>query len=323
MEAACSQESVPLESLESLPGSWRVLLYYKYVAIPDPAGFLEEHRSLCESLELMGRILISHEGINGTVSGVAENTDRYQEALRAYPFMEGIAFKDDPAEGHVFPKLSIKLRPELVTLGLGKPEAGEGIEDIDPNEITGQHLSPAEFHAAMQEEDVILLDGRNDYESALGHFRNALCPDVPNFRDFPQWLRKHADKLRGKKKILTYCTGGIRCEKLSGFLLKEGFQNVFQLDGGIINYSHDPVTRGRDFDGQCYVFDQRVGVEVNHTETRSVVSLCRHCGAPSPRYRNCAWPECNEQVFLCEACEESFGKFCGEACREKAGRVAD
>ena len=231
--------------------------------------------------------------------------------MHADPRTAEMPFKIDACDGHVFPKLSVKLREEIVTLGL------DNESDIDPNEITGKRLSPAEFARAMADENAVLLDGRNDYESDLGHFKNALCPDVEHFRDFPQWLREHADELEGRK-VLTYCTGGIRCEKLSGYLLKEGFENVYQLDGGIINYSQDPETQGRDFEGLCYVFDERVGVEVNHTETRTVVSRCRHCGEPSPRYRNCAWPPCNAQIFTCENCEESFGRYCNESCRAEA-----
>jgi UPF0176 protein len=293
--------------------SHQVLLYYRYVVLPDPADYVERHRALCEGLGLRGRILIGAEGINGTVSGTTAATDAYMDALHRDPLTRDIVFKIDPAERHVFPKLAVKLRKEIVSLGL--PEGA----DIDPNELTGERLSPQDFHAVMQETDVVLLDGRNRYESDLGRFKGALCPDVENFRDFPAWLHEHADELRGKR-ILTYCTGGIRCEKLSGYLRREGFGRVFQLEGGIVSYGKDPEVRGREFEGLCYVFDERVGVEVNHTETRRVVSRCRHCGVEEPRYGNCRLPECNEQIFVCPDCRESHGLFCGEACREAFGR---
>jgi len=202
-----------------------------------------------------------------------------------------------------------------VTLGL--PPDG----DVDPSRTTGERLSPAEFLHRMQEPDTVVLDGRNDYETAAGHFRGALCPHLENFREFPSWLRSNAEALRGKR-ILTYCTGGIRCEKLSAFLLEEGYVEVAQLDGGIIRYAQDPETLGRDFDGLCYVFDSRVGVEVNRAETRSVVSTCRRCGAAEPRYANCRLPECNAQIFVCEPCREASGIYCDDACRERHASTA-
>ena len=290
---------------------YQVLLYYRYVPIADAVAYHTGHRELCESLELRGRIIIGSEGINGTVSGSVENTNRYMEAMLADPLTAGMEFKIDPAEGHVFPKLSIKVRKEIVTLGL------PGEADIDPNSLTGERLSPREFYEAMQEEDVVVIDGRNDYEAELGRFKNAICPPIRSFRDFPEWLRENAPNLRGRK-ILTYCTGGIRCEKLSGYIRQEGFDQVYQLDGGIVKYGKDPEVRGRDFEGLCYVFDERVGVEVNLTETRKIITHCRSCGAEESRYGNCRWPDCNEQIFVCSDCRGTHGLFCGEACREAA-----
>lgn len=286
---------------------FQILLYYFYNRIADPAAFVDEQRALCEDLGLLGRILIGDEGINGTVSGLTESTERYMATLRSDERTRGIEFKIDTAEGHVFPKLSIKLRSEVVTLGLGE-------DDVDPNEITGKRLSPEEWLEAIQDKEAIVLDGRNDYESALGKFKGAICPPLEHFRDFPEWIRENLGDKKDRK-ILTYCTGGIRCEKLSGFLLREGFEDVSQLQGGIVEYGKHPETRGRDFEGLCYVFDQRVGVEINQTETRKIVSSCWRCGEPSPRYRNCAWPPCNDQIFLCENCEADFGRFCGEDCK--------
>jgi len=290
---------------------YQVLLYYRYVPIPDPSGYLDSHRRLCEELELRGRIIIGAEGINGTVSGTVASTERYMEVMGADPLTAGMEFKIDPSEGHVFPKLSVKVRREIVTLGL--PEEG----DINPNQLTGDRLSPREFYEAMQEKDVVVIDGRNDYEADLGRFKNALCPPIRNFRDFPAWLEENRPNLRGRK-ILTYCTGGIRCEKLSGYIRKEGFDQVYQLDGGIVKYGKDPEVRGRDFEGLCYVFDERVGVEVNHTETRKIITHCRYCGIEESRYGNCRWPDCNEQIFVCPACRENEGLFCGDACRNAA-----
>ncbi|MEO0414370.1 MAG: rhodanese-related sulfurtransferase, partial [Verrucomicrobiota bacterium] len=248
---------------------FQVLLYYLYTPIDDVEAYHREHRKLCQELELKGRILVGKEGINGTVSGTEANTQAYMEAMHADPRTAKMEFKIDPADDHVFPKLSIKARDEIVTLGLGT-------EDLDPNEVTGHRLDPEEWHAAMQEENVVIIDGRNNYESDMGKFKGAICPDVDNFRDFPAWLDENSEQLEGKK-ILTYCTGGIRCEKLSGLIRNEGFEDVYQLHGGIVKYGKDPKMQGRDFDGLCYVFDQRVGVEVNRTETARIISTCVYC----------------------------------------------
>lgn len=304
--------SIDLRQRFVVPMPYQVLLYYKYVRLSDPEAYRDEHLALCQQLCLRGRIIVAEEGINGTISGDLEATEAYMEAMRADPRTQDMVFKIDPAESHTFPKLSIKVRPEIVSLGLGT-------EDVSPQEVSGARLAPDEFKRAMQDEDVIVLDGRNDYESALGRFRGAICPDVKNFRDFPQWIRSNLAGAKDKK-LLTYCTGGIRCEKLSAFLIKEGFKDVSQLDGGIVSYGKDESVRGEGFDGQCYVFDERIAVEVNHVEDDAkIVSTCLRCGQPSARYVNCGFPPCNDQVFLCEGCEEAHGKFCSDRCHAAKG----
>jgi UPF0176 protein len=299
---------------------FQILLYYFYTSIADAEIYAEEQRELCERLGLRGRIIVAGEGINGTVSGETEATSLYIEAMGADPRTAEMTFKVDPAAGHAFKKLSVKAREEIVSLHLGETE------DVDPNQLTGKHLTPAEFKEAMQDEEAIILDGRNNYESDLGRFKGALCPDLDNFRDFPQWIRENLGDAK-ELPILTYCTGGIRCEKLSGFLVKEGFRRVAQLEGGIVSYGKDPQVRGEDFEGECYVFDERIGVEVNH-QNPSVVAVCRDCGRPSERYVNCAHQACNLRIFVCEDCEESAGRFCSAECRcqvqaNSAGLAAD
>lgn len=293
---------------------FEVLLYYKYFSIADVDGYVAEHRALCEDLGLRGRILVASEGVNGTVSGPREATDRYQAWMHAQPGTEDMAFKVDPADGHVFKKLSIKARPEIVTLGLDPDK------DIDPAETTGTYLSPKDFYEAMQDPNAVILDARNDYECELGKFRDAICPDVGNFRDLPAWIRAHRDLLEGKR-ILTYCTGGIRCEKFSGFLLDEGFEDVSQLHGGIVTYGRDPEVQGRDFDGLCYVFDERIGVPINHINPQ-VISRCAHCQEPSERYGNCSHTACNAQFFCCQGCEDAHQGCCSASCEEAVHKGA-
>lgn len=287
---------------------YQVLLYYFYCDIESPETYRDEHRKLCEELGLLGRIIVGKEGINGTVSGTVENCAKYIKALENDPLTAGIEIKIDPEQGHVFPKLSIKARDEIVSLGLGE-------DDFSPNECTATHLSAEDWYEAMQDPNSVLIDIRNDYEHELGHFKGALLPTVNSFRDTPEWIRENRDKLEGKK-IMTYCTGGIRCEKFSGYLLKEGFEDVVQLDGGIVKYSKDEKIKGKDFEGQMYVFDQRIGVDVNSVNP-TVISHCVHCGEPCNRYINCTNKhECNDQHFSCEACEEKSLGCCSAECTE-------
>jgi UPF0176 protein len=231
-----------------------VLLYYKYVHLFDYESFADEHRAFCDALGVRGRILIAEEGVNGTVSGTPEQCQAYEAELRLDSRFEDVWIKIEAATEHPFPKLSIKTKKEIVTFRLE--------DDVDPNVITGEHLSPAAWHELMQRDDVVILDGRSDYEWDAGHFEGAIRPDVRTFRDFPEWIREHFAQYKDKT-VMTYCTGGIRCEKLSGFLRKEGFHDVKQLHGGIIGYAHDPEVRGEGFVGRCYVFDGRMTVPVD------------------------------------------------------------
>lgn len=286
---------------------YQVLLYYKYIPIKEPQKLVEEQKKLCQELELKGRILIAEEGLNGTVSGTIENTNRYMEAMKNHPLFHDMPFKIDLHDQHAFRKLSVKLRPEIVAWHME--------ENVDPNEITGVHLSPKEWHQAMQEENVVIIDGRNDFEYDLGHFRGAIRPDVQTTREFPEWIKKHKQEWQGKK-ILTYCTGGIRCEKLSAILLKEGLTDVYQLDGGIVTYGKDPEVQGALFEGKCYVFDDRISVPINQIE-HVTVGKCYHCHAPAETYLNCRHVLCDRRHLVCPECEEKYAGYCSWDCKEK------
>ena len=295
-------------SLEQSP--YQVLLYYFYTTIEDPIAYRDAQSALCEKLGLKGRILVSAEGLNGTVSGTTESCDIYRETLDNDPVTKGMEWKIDPEQEHVFKKLSVKVRDEVVTLGLGE-------DDFSPTETTGTHLSPEAWREAMKDPNAVIIDARNDYEWKVGHFKNAILPPLRNFREFPEWIRDHRDQLEGKK-ILTYCTGGIRCEKFSGFLVREGFEDVSQLDGGIVSYGKDDQTRGEDFEGECYVFDQRVKVPVN-TANPKVIGRCAYCECETQRYTNCAEKQqCNDQHFSCESCAEEHKGYCSVKCQEFA-----
>lgn len=285
--------------------AYRILLFYKFTNISSPETFTAEHLQYCKDLGLKGRILIAAEGINGTVSGTVEQTDRYMADLRAMPEFKDIVFKIDEADGHAFKKMFVRHKQELVTFRYE--------QELDPNTLSGKRLSPVEFYEQLQRDDVIVIDGRNDYEYDIGHFRGAIRPEVESFREFPEWIRENLGEHKDKK-VLTYCTGGIRCEKLTGFLLKEGFQDVAQLEGGIVTYGKDPEVQGKLFDGKCYVFDERISVPINRTEEDVVIAHCHHCGVSHDRYINC--PVCNLQYVCCEDCEEEHQGFCSDACME-------
>ncbi|WP_026571406.1 MULTISPECIES: rhodanese-related sulfurtransferase [Sediminibacillus] len=284
---------------------YQVLLYYNYVPIEDPETYAAEHLKYCKELGLKGRILVAEEGINGTVSGTVEQTNKYMDDMHADPRFADMVFKVDEADGHAFKKMHVRPRPELVTLRLE--------DDIDPNETTGQYLSPQEFYEAMRDENTVVLDARNDYEYDLGHFRGAIRPDIETFRELPEWVEENKDKLEGKK-VLTYCTGGIRCEKFSGWLVKEGFEDVGQLHGGIVTYGKDPEVQGELWDGQLYVFDERISVPVNRKE-HVIVGKDFFDGEPCERYVNCANPECNRQFLCSEENEHKYMRGCTHECR--------
>lgn len=285
--------------------NYQVLLYYQYVQIDDPEGYAAEHLKFCKELGLKGRILVAQEGINGTVSGTIEQTEAYMEAMHQDPRFADMVFKIDEVADHAFKKMHVRARKELVTFRLEN--------DINPLETTGNHLSPKEFYEAMQDENTVVIDARNDYEYDLGHFRGAVRPDIKTFRELPEWIREHKDQFKDKK-VLTYCTGGIRCEKFSGWLLEEGFEDVNQLHGGIVTYGKDPEVQGELWDGKCYVFDERISVPVNQKE-HVVVGVDYFDGEPCERYINCANPECNKQILCSEENEHKYLRGCTHECR--------
>lgn len=282
-----------------------MLLYYCFTEIQDPAAYAEEHRQVCAELGLLGRILIASEGINGTCSGTVDACSRYMEWLRSDNRFAAVEFKIDESDGHAFKKLFVRVRDEIITMG--RPV------ETPVHRRTGIHLQPEEWLAMMARDDVVLLDGRNDYEFEVGRFKGAICPPVESFRELPDWLVEHRETFEGKK-ILTYCTGGIRCEKLSAWMLQEGFNDVYQLHGGIVEYAKDPVTQGEGFEGINVVFDDRVAVPAG--ERSQPLTRCRECGVNSTNYVNCANVLCNDRIILCEQCEITTLRTCSKECRQ-------
>ncbi|WMJ74264.1 rhodanese-related sulfurtransferase [Cytophagaceae bacterium ABcell3] len=280
---------------------YAILLYYCYTNIEDPEAFREEHHRFCVSLGILGRIIVASEGLNGTVSGRVEDCEAYMKAVKEDPRFADTDFKVDYADKHAFQKLHVRVKPEIVHSGLN---------GLHPKNKTGKHLNPEEFKKLKDQEDVVILDVRSNYEHKIGRFKNALTLDIENFRDFPEKV-KELEPLKGKK-ILTYCTGGIKCEKASAFLLEQGFEDVYQLHGGIIKYGME--AGGEDFEGKCYVFDNRVVVDVNKVNPK-VVSTCYVCGVECDRMVNCANSVCNRHVPICENCGWEMEGACSEECR--------
>ncbi|MFW5759749.1 MAG: rhodanese-related sulfurtransferase [Cyclobacteriaceae bacterium] len=281
---------------------YRILLYYVYAKIDDPEDYREEHHLFCIDHNLKGRIIISGEGLNGTVSGLVKDCEAYMDYVKNDPRFGHVEFKVDEHDQHAFQKLHVRVKPEIVYSGL---------RHIDPNLKTGKYVEPEEFKNILKQDDVVILDVRSNYEHKLGKFKNAITLDMENFRDFPDKL-KELENLKNKK-IVTYCTGGVKCEKASAFLLEQGFKDVYQLHGGIIKYGLE--AGGENFEGKCYVFDNRLAVDINKVNP-IIISTCYVCGTASDRMVNCANPDCNIHVPICETCGDKMEGACSEECRD-------
>ena len=286
-------------------GPYQVLLYYQYVTIEDPEAFAQAHLDFCRSLNLKGRILVGKEGINGTLSGLTADTEAYITAMHADERFKEMLFKIDQADEHAFKKMHVRPREEIVSLSLE--------EDVNPLDLTGTYLSPQAFREALLDEDTVVIDARNDYEFDLGHFRGAIRPEITNFRELPAWIRENKEKFM-EKRVVTYCTGGIRCEKFSGWLVREGFKDVGQLHGGIATYGRDPEVQGDLWDGSMYVFDERISVPINHVDP-TIVGKDYFDGQPCERYVNCANPTCNRRMLTSVANEDKHLRGCSAECR--------
>ncbi len=297
---------IPFETKPEIK-DWQsvMLLFYKYVAIDDPEQFRDDHRALCERLGIKGRFIVAHEGLNGTCEApTPEAANEYVQTITSDPRFKDMHFKYSKGTGNAFRKLKVRARPEIVSLGLGD-------EDIDPNQLTGKHLKPEELHEWFtNKEDFVIVDMRNEYEHQVGHFPNSILPSFKNFRDLPKILPQ-LESLKDKK-VLTVCTGGVRCEKASGYLLSKGFKDVSQLDGGMVSYMEQYP--GQNFLGSMYTFDGRVVMDYdggNHP----VIGRCKICETPSERIVDCKHESCHGQYITCDTCFEKHGKiYCRDRC---------
>ena len=267
-----------------------VILFYKFVRIKDPAALRDSQYTLAQSLNLKGRLLIAPEGINGTLEGAADTIAKYQIALRADDRFADIGFKESASTKEAFKKLKVRVRPEVVTLGAG---------DFDVARDTAKEVSADDLEAMYVDgEDFVVLDVRNDYEIATGKFEKTVHPGLQNFRDLPAKLPELAHLK--DKKVVAVCTGGIRCEKATCLLKKEGFTNVYQLKDGIHTYLQRHP--GKRFKGTLFVFDNRMVTSVVETHQREIIGICFACGKKCEDYYSDDRVRPSRKVICCAEC---------------------
>jgi len=257
-----------------------VVTFYKFVRLPDFAEKREPLLSHCEAQGIRGTILLAAEGINGTIAGSREAIDSVLTFLRSDPRLVDLEYKESYADSAPFDRMKVRLKKEIVTLGL--PE-------IDPSDRVGTYISPQEWNELISDPEVTIIDTRNEYEVSIGTFRGAKNPKTASFRQFPDYVRNHLDPNK-QRKVALFCTGGIRCEKATSFMMEHGFQEVYHLKGGILKYLEEVPAEESLWQGECFVFDQRVAVREGLAI--GTHEMCPSCGHPiseadktSPHYQ--------------------------------------
>jgi UPF0176 protein len=288
------------------PRERATISFYKYAQIGNPELFRDHFYMLLDSVEVFGRIYVAHEGVNAQISVPKDNLGKFREKLNEIIFLENVrlnfAIEDD---GKSFWKLKIKVRPKILADGLN-----DATFDVTNR---GKHLKATEFNQLVADPETVIIDMRNHYEHEVGHFKNAMLPDVENFREsLPIIENLIADKK--DKNILMYCTGGIRCEKASAYYKHRGFKNVHQLDGGIIEYARQVQEQGLEnyFVGKNFVFDERMGEAI----TNDIISRCHQCGGPCDTHVNCANEHCHILFIQCESCAADHEGCCSDLCQD-------
>ena len=287
--------------------NYRILLFYKYVNFSSPEDFRKQHLQFCIENDVKGRVWIANEGINATVSGTVENIEKYKSEIRRYPEFTDIWFKEDIHDEHAFTKIHVRVKQEIVTASFGEVDLSKTAKRLKPEELNNFYETGKDF---------IIVDARNDYESVIGKFKNAITPKMDTFRD---WLKIAGELEQFKDKtVITYCTGGIRCEKASAYLVEKGFKDVYQMDGGIWNY----ITQHPDkyWEGSVFVFDERRIVTPNTIEEIKHIGKCYYCGEPTSYYINCHNQDCDLMLLTCDKCKTENDYCCSDDCREAPNR---
>ncbi|MFD1882749.1 rhodanese-related sulfurtransferase [Paracoccus pacificus] len=284
-----------------------VAALYHFARIPDPQALRGPLARLCCGRGIKGTILLAREGVNGTIAGDREAVLAVIDHLRAVPGCEGLEWKESSAALQPFGRLKVRIKSEIVTMG--QP-------DVDPQAQTGHYVPAAEWNALIDAPDVTVIDTRNDYEVAIGTFAGAINPGTTSFREFPDWWRANADRFRGKR-IAMFCTGGIRCEKSTNFLLSQGVEEVFHLKGGILKYLEEVPQSESRWQGECFVFDGRVSLR--HGLAQGEYALCHACRRPlSPA--DMERPE-YEPGVACHHCAGSYSEADRARFRERERQV--
>lgn len=289
--------------LHFLCGHLQSSLYYAFTPLADPDAVRLWQRDLCESLGLGGRILISPDGINGTVGGELDAVKKYRRKTREYPAFKDIDFKwSEGTSADDFPRLQVRVRDELV--GFGAP----GELEVNERGVVGggTHLTPEQLHELVAEKDVTFFDGRNRWETDIGRFAEAVVPETKTPKDFVTELESGKYDHLKDQPVVTYCTGGVRCEVLSAMMIKRGFTEVYQLDGGIVRYGEKFGDSGL-WEGALYMFDNRKAV--TFSEDAAIIGRCSQCDEPSSRMENCSDLACRTQLVVCDGCA-SGGLYC-------------
>lgn len=278
----------------------KILLYYKFTPISDPEVVKLWQKTLCDSLGLRGRILVSQHGLNGTVGGEMDDLKKYIKETKKFPGFKDITFKWSNGGRENFPRMSVKNRRELVGF-----KNSDGEFEVDENGVVGggTHIKPNQVHEMVEKygDDVVFFDGRNAHEAKIGRFKNAVVPNTHTSRDFIAELESDKYDNIKDKKVITYCTGGIRCEVISVMMKKRGFKDVYQMDGGIVKYGEAYGDDGL-WEGSLRVFDDRMTMDFSdHAET---IGECTHCQGKTSNFENCAFANCNDLVLICEDCKQ-------------------
>lgn len=294
------------DRLKDIPYQRKTLSFYKYHQIKNPTAFRDELYLGLDKLQVWGRIYIAHEGINAQLSVPVQYYNDLRTFLYAIDFLNGVRLNvavDD--NGKSFFKLKILVRKKIVADGLN-----DHTFDVTNS---GKHLNATEFNTLTNDPATVVVDMRNHYESEVGHFRNAVCPDADTFRDSLPMVEKLLEDKKDNNVVM-YCTGGIRCEKASAWMKHRGFKNVFQLNGGIIEYARQVNTQGLEnkFVGKNFVFDERLGERISE----DIISVCHQCGKACDTHTNCKNDGCHLLFIQCEACAELLNGCCSEECKE-------
>jgi UPF0176 protein len=296
----------------------KVLLYYKFTPIKDPEAVKLWQKTLCDSLNLNGRILISTHGLNGTVGGEMDDLKKYIKSTKEFPGFKGTVFKWSEVGSEDFTRMIVKVKNEIVAF-----DAADELQ-VDENGVVGggKHLKPKEVNKLVEErgDEVVFFDGRNAFEAKIGKFKNAVVPDTRTSRDFIKELESGKYDDIKDKPVVTYCTGGIRCEILSSLMKNRGFKEVYQIDGGIVKYGESYGDDGL-WEGSLHVFDDRMKVEFS--DHAAIVGECVHCEGPTNNYENCAFANCNDLVLICLNCKQNPDLlYHTDACRKLGAAVS-